>query len=87
MTMPLIIELPENLVHAAEKAAKAAGETVEAFVTRAVAFEIERERTDKFFAERRARADVSRALELMDRPGGEAPQPGDELPESYARAR
>jgi hypothetical protein len=85
--MSRVIELPEKLAHEAESAAAAAGESVEAFVARAVAFEIERERTDKFFAERRARANVARALDILNREGGEPPQPGDELPEGYVRAR
>ena len=85
--MSINIQLPEKLAMEAENAAKAAGESIEAFVTRAVAFEIERERTGSFFAERRARADVAKALELLDRPGGEPPQPGDELPEGYVRTR
>ncbi|HCK84776.1 MAG TPA: toxin-antitoxin system HicB family antitoxin [Hyphomonadaceae bacterium] len=85
--MPLTFELPEKLSSEAKSAAEAAGETVEAFIARAVAFEIERERTDKFFAERRARANIGRALEILDREGGEPPQPGDELPEGYVRTR
>jgi post-segregation antitoxin (ccd killing protein) len=85
--MPVTVLLPEQLAKEAETAAKAAGESIEAFVTRAVAFEIERERTGKFFAERRARADVVEALDLLDRPGGEPPQPGDELPDGYVQTR
>lgn len=85
--MPFTIELPEKLAGEAKSAAEAAGETVEAFIARAVAFEIERERTDKFFAERRARANIGRALEILNREGGEPPQPGDELPEAYVRTR
>ena len=85
--MPSVIELPEKLADEAETAAAAAGETVEAFVARAVAFELERERTDKFFAERRARANVERAMEILNREGGEPPQPGDELPDGYVRTR
>ena len=85
--MPRVIELPEKLASEAENAATAAGETVEAFVARAITAELERERTDKFFAERRARANVARALEILNREGGEPPQTGDELPEGYVRTR
>ena len=80
MTKPLTIDLPDAVAKGAEDAARAAGESLEAFVTRAVAFEVERERTEKFFAERRGRADIARALEILGRAGGEPPQPGDELP-------
>jgi hypothetical protein len=85
--MSRVIELPEKLADEVESAAAAVGETMEAFVARAVASELERERTDKFFAERRARANVTRALEILNRDGGEPPESGDELPEGYIRTR
>lgn len=76
--MTKAIEFPDQLVDEAESAAQSAGESLEAFAARALAFEVERERTDAFFAERKARADIARALELLNRPG-EPAQPGDEL--------
>jgi hypothetical protein len=80
MSRPLTIDLPDDVVADAEAVAGAAGESLESFVLRAVASEIERERTDRFFAERRARGDVVAALEVLNRAGGEPPAPGDELP-------
>jgi len=80
MTKPSSVDLPEELATQAAEAARAAGESLSAFVARAVAFEIERERTDKFFAERQARANVVKALEILSRDGGAPPEPGDELP-------
>ena len=87
MTKPLTIELPDAVAEGAADAARATGESLEAFVARAVAFEVERERTEKFFSERRARADVARALEILNRDGGLPPEPGDELPEGYKSVR
>jgi len=87
MNKPLTVSLPDDVLDDAAKAALAAGETLESFVARAVSVEVERERTQQFFAERRARANVARALEILNRGGGEAPQSGDELPEGYVRTR
>lgn len=80
MTKPVTIELPETVAADAVEAARAAGESLDAFVARAVAFEIERDRTDRFFADRRARADVQRALDILNREGGELPVVEDRLP-------
>lgn len=87
MSKSATIDLPEELSLQAAEAAHAAGETLASFVARAVAFEIEREKTDKFFAERRQRADVVKALEILGRSGGQPPEPGDELPPGYKPAR
>jgi hypothetical protein len=87
MTKPLTISLPDNIAAEATKAADASGESLEDFVARAVATEVERERTENFFAERRGRASAARALEILNRAGGKKPQPGDELPEGYTRSR
>lgn len=87
MSKSASIDLPADLAAEAAEAARAAGESLSTFVARAVAFEIERERTDKFFAERRQRADIAKALELLNRNGGQPPEPGDELPPGYKRTR
>jgi hypothetical protein len=81
------IDLPPELASEAAEAARAAGESLETFVARAVASEIERDRTDKFFAERQSRADAGLALGILSRTGGEAPQAGDELPAGYPKQR
>ena len=87
MNKPLTVSLPDDVLDDAAKAALAAGETLETFVARAISVEVERERTQQFFAERRARANVARALEILNRVGGEPPQPADELPEGFVRTR
>jgi len=85
MTKPSSIDLPAELAAEAAEAARAAGESLATFVARAVAQEIERERTDKFFAERRQRANAARALDILDRKGGEAPAADDATPAGYKR--
>ncbi|HRP11092.1 MAG TPA: hypothetical protein PLK37_08670 [Terricaulis sp.] len=69
----------------AAEAARASGESLGAFVARAVALEIERERAEKFFAERRDRADLASAMDLLNRSGGASPSPEDALPAGYKR--
>ncbi len=87
MSGSVTVDMPEELALQAAEAASAAGESLSTFVARAVAFEIERERTDKFFAERRQRGDIAKALEILNRSGGQPPEPGDELPKGYVRKR
>ena len=85
MTKPVTIALPDGIAADAARAADAMGESLDAFVARAVSVEVERERTARFFAERRGRADVTRALQILSRAGGQPPQPGDELADDYTR--
>lgn len=79
------IDLPAELAAQAADAAQAAGESLAAFVARAVSSQIERERTEAFFADRRARADLAKALGILDRDGGVPPQPGDDPPPRASR--
>lgn len=87
MTKPLTIDLPDSVAAEAEKIAQAAGENLATFAARAIAFEVERERTETFFTERRARANIARAMEILNRNGGQPPAPDDVLPDGYARPR
>jgi hypothetical protein len=48
-------------------------------IVKAVAEKLSALRTTEFFEERRKRADVGAALEVMNRERGEAPRDGDEL--------
>lgn len=72
------LRLPASLKKELEKVARDDGTSLNQFIVTAVAEKLATLRTADFFAERAARADVSRALEIMDRPGGEAPGAGDE---------
>jgi uncharacterized protein (DUF1778 family) len=86
MSETLTLKTATGVLRELEMAAKAEGLSVEAFVLRAA-----RQRAHDlvdahaFFAERARRVDPS-ALATLDRlldpnrPGGEPPQPGDEMP-------
>jgi hypothetical protein len=74
------LRLQASLKAEAERLAKAEGTTLNQFINVAVAEKISALRTADFFLERARRADVSAALALLDRPGGdEPPRAGDEL--------
>jgi hypothetical protein len=60
----------------AERVAKAEGTTLNQFINVAVA---EKLRTGAYFKERAARADVRKALEVLERAGNEPPWEGDEI--------
>ena len=81
MTKQLTLALPDAVAKDAADAANAAGESLELFAARALEAQVERDRTHRFFQERRARANIPRALEFLRREGGEPPCPDDELPE------
>lgn len=72
------LRLPASLKRELEKVARDDGTSLNQFIVTAVAEKLATLRTADFFAERAARADVSRALEIMDRPGGKVPGAGDE---------
>jgi len=75
------LRLQPSLGREAERAAEAAGMTLDAFVDLVVAEKLSALRTDHYFRERAARGDVARALELLDRAGDEPPREGDEVEE------
>lgn len=86
MTKPVTVEIADELAADLAKVANDLGETQEQFVTRAVAARIETFRDNPFFARRRSDFDRAGAADwLLGREGGEAPVPGDELPDSYRR--
>jgi hypothetical protein len=63
----------------AERVAKVEGSTLNQFINVAVAEKLSALRTVDYFKERAARADIGRALELLDRAGDEPPREGDEI--------
>lgn len=71
MTKPITLDLPEDVAAAAAEAANASGESMEAYFARLVAFDRERRATEAFFTERRARADLGAARNLLSKPRGE----------------
>ena len=76
-TYPL--RLPRSVKAEVERRAKADGISVNQFVATAVAEKLSAMNTAAFFAERRDRGDLVEFDRLMQRAGGEAPQPDDAI--------
>ncbi len=72
------LRLPASLKRELEKVARDDGTSLNQFIVTAVAEKLSALRTVDFFEERRARADVAAALEIMGRQRGEKPRKGDE---------
>jgi hypothetical protein len=73
------LRLPASLKREVEKVARDDGTSLNQFIVTAVAEKLSALRTADFFEERRARADVDAALEIMSRNRGEKPRAGDEV--------
>jgi hypothetical protein len=71
------LRLPTSLKRELEKVACADGTSLNQLIVTAVAEKLSALRTADFFEERKARADVGSALEVMNRKRGEAPRDGD----------
>jgi hypothetical protein len=73
------LRLPASLKREVEKVARDDGTSLNQFIVTAVAEKLSALRTADFFEERRARADIDAALEVMSRVRGETPREGDEF--------
>jgi hypothetical protein len=74
------LRLQPALLDEARKLAEAEGVALNQLINVAVAEKLSALRTEAYFAERAARADVPRAIELLRRAGnGAAPMKGDEI--------
>lgn len=73
------LRLPTSLKRELEKVAREDGTSLNQLIVTAVAEKLSALRTADFFEERRARADIGAALEVMNRERGEAPRGGDEV--------
>jgi hypothetical protein len=73
------LRLPSSLKSELERVARDDGTSLNQFIVTAVAEKLATLRTESFFAERAARADVAKALEVMDRRAGQAPRDDDRL--------
>jgi hypothetical protein len=76
-TFPL--RLPVSLKTAVERVSKRDGASMNQFLVIAAAEKIAAMETERFFAERRERADDAAFLRILNRDGGEAPRPEDSL--------
>ncbi len=74
------LRLQASLKSEAERVAKAEGTTLNQLINVALAEKLLALRTADYFKERAARANIGRALELLDRAGDEPPREGDEIP-------
>jgi hypothetical protein len=76
-TFPL--RLPVSLKAAVEQISERDGTSMNQFLVVAAAEKIAAMETERFFAERRERADDAAFLRILNRDGGEAPRPEDSL--------
>src|SRR5262249_54881090 len=82
------LRLQPSLMEEAKKVAKAEGVAVNQLINVAVAEKVSALRTEEYFAERAARGDLKKALQVLKRAGkGNPPLPGDELPAKIPRRR
>ena len=80
------LHLRPSLFDELRKVAESEGMDLNQFINVAVAEKLSALRTEPFFKERTARADISKALGILARAGvGRPPDDGDELPPSLAR--
>ncbi len=74
------LRLQQSLLDEARKVAEAEGVALNQFINVAVAEKLSALRTEAYFRERAARADIPRALDILKRAGiGNTPEQGDEL--------
>ncbi len=81
------LRLPASMKAEAEKLAAEDGTSLNQFVATAVAEKVSALRTARYFTDRKGRADWAAFDQIMRREGGETPQPGDEIPESYRKPK
>ena len=80
------LRLQPSLLEEARKLAEAEGVALNQLINVAVAEKLSALRTEAYFAERAARADIPEALRILDRAGQDQPRlKGDELPASKRR--
>lgn len=76
-TYPL--RLPVSLKEAVKELSEQDGTSINQFVVMAVAEKISAMKTANFFEERKRKTDRTAFRRILNRNGGEAPRPGDEL--------
>jgi hypothetical protein len=77
------LRLQPSLLDEARKVAETEGVALNQLINVAVAEKLSALRTESYFQERAARADVPKALDILRRAGvGDPPMKGDELPKA-----
>jgi hypothetical protein len=80
------LRLQPSLLDEARKLAKKEGVALNQFINVAVAEKLSVLRTESYIAERSARADIPKALDILKRAGvGRMPIRGDEMPEAKSK--
>jgi len=80
------LRLQPSLFEEAKRIAKSEGVALNQFINVAVAEKVSALRTDDYFRERAARANITQAKRILRRAGrGNPPVPGDELPPTAKR--
>ena len=81
------LRLQPSLLDEARRAADSEGVALNQLINVAIAEKLSALRTARYFADRAARADLPRALRILDRAGrGNPPAKGDELPRPPKRS-
>jgi len=81
------LRLQRSLLEEARKLAEAEGVALNQLINVAVAEKLSALRTEEYFTERAARANIPKALKVLKRAGvGKPPMKGDELPSKRKRA-
>lgn len=82
------LRLQPALIAEARKVAEAEGVALNQLINVALAEKLSALRTQSYFAERAARANIPEALRILDRAGvGQRPVNGDELPDALPKRR
>ena len=82
------LRLQPSLMEEARKVAKTEGVAVNQLINVAVAEKVSALRTEEYFAERAAKGDLKKALQVLKHAGKDnAPVPGDELSPKTTRRR
>ncbi len=74
------LRLPESLAESIKRLARENRVSMNQYVMMTLAEQVGRVDTTRYFAQRRARANPQRALEVLARTPSTQPSPGDELP-------
>ena len=77
------LRLPRSIKEGAERLASRDGVSLNQFIAIAVAEKLSVLETADFFEARAKRANMDRFWAILNRPGGESPREGDELPPGY----
>lgn len=77
------LRLPRSIKDGAQRLAEREGVSLNQFIATAVAEKLSVMETMNYLEERARRANMEEFWRFLNRPGGEPPREGDELPEGY----